>query len=54
MFPKYYLPHLQQHMEQEFLKKTSTGVIKKPPPIPNNPERKPIQKLTDNIIITLI
>ena len=36
----------------KFLNKKVTVI--KHPPIPNNPERKPIQKLTDNIIITLI
>ena len=34
--------------------KIKNGVIKKPPPTPNNPDKKPITKLTKSINITFI
>ena len=34
--------------------KIKNGVIKKPPPTPNNPDKNPIIKLTKSINITFI
>ncbi len=31
-------------------KKINTGVIRNPPPIPNNPDTKPTEKLKNNIV----
>jgi hypothetical protein len=44
---------LQQHKQEEYLKKLKKGVIKKPPPTPNNPERTPTIALSRSISIGL-